>query len=614
MKEPINLLTMEHISKGFTDRILFDDVSLGINENDRIGVIGINGTGKSTLLKMIAGLISPDSGTITKGKSLKIAYLPQSPVFDPTMTILENVIHGQEAESEYHNLAGEARAMLTSLGITNPDGQADKLSGGQKKRAALVRTLLAPSGLLVLDEPTNHLDSAMTEWLENYLNRYRGAFLMVTHDRYFLDRVTNRIVEIDKGHLYSYTANYSRFLELKAEREEMALATERKAKSLYRMELEWMQRGARARSTKQKAHIGRFEALRDREKIEVDGQVEINSVSSRLGKKTIILEHISKGFHGQTLIFDFSYILLSTDRIGIIGPNGCGKSTLLKLITGVYPPDSGTVECGTTVKIGYFSQENEAMDETMRVIDYIRDTAEYIRTADGMITASQICEKFLFTGAMQYSVIAKLSGGEKRRLYLLKVLMEAPNILVLDEPTNDLDIQTLTILEDYLKTFPGIILAVSHDRYFLDKIAARIFAFEGNGIIRQYEGNYSDYKQVCELSLENSDQGSQKSKRTQNENNQNNTKAEWKTPRTTLRFTYKEQKEYETIDSEIAVLEEKLSSVEKEIEENAANYSRLFELTSKKEEIQTALDEKMERWVYLNDLAEKIDAQKKEKL
>lgn len=614
MKEPINLLTMEHISKGFTDRILFDDVSLGINENDRIGVIGINGTGKSTLLKMIAGLISPDSGTITKGKSLKIAYLPQSPVFDPTMTILENVIHGQEAESEYHNLAGEARAMLTSLGITNPDGQADKLSGGQKKRAALVRTLLAPSGLLVLDEPTNHLDSAMTEWLENYLNRYRGAFLIVTHDRYFLDRVTNRIVEIDKGHLYSYTANYSRFLELKAEREEMALATERKAKSLYRMELEWMQRGARARSTKQKAHIGRFEALRDREKIEVDGQVEINSVSSRLGKKTIILEHISKGFHGQTLIFDFSYILLSTDRIGIIGPNGCGKSTLLKLITGVYPPDSGTVECGTTVKIGYFSQENEAMDETMRVIDYIRDTAEYIRTADGMITASQICEKFLFTGAMQYSVIAKLSGGEKRRLYLLKVLMEAPNILVLDEPTNDLDIQTLTILEDYLKTFPGIILAVSHDRYFLDKIAARIFAFEGNGIIRQYEGNYSDYKQACELSLENSDQGSQKSKRTQNENNQNNTKAEWKTPRTTLRFTYKEQKEYETIDSEIAVLEEKLSSVEKEIEENAANYSRLFELTSKKEEIQTALDEKMERWVYLNDLAEKIDAQKKEKL
>ena len=614
MKEPINLLTMEHISKGFTDRILFDDVSLGINENDRIGVIGINGTGKSTLLKMIAGLISPDSGTITKGKSLKIAYLPQSPVFDPTMTILENVIHGQEAESEYHNLAGEARAMLTSLGITNPDGQADKLSGGQKKRAALVRTLLAPSGLLVLDEPTNHLDSAMTEWLENYLNRYRGAFLMVTHDRYFLDRVTNRIVEIDKGHLYSYTANYSRFLELKAEREEMALATERKAKSLYRMELEWMQRGARARSTKQKAHIGRFEALRDREKIEVDGQVEINSVSSRLGKKTIILDHISKGFHGQTLIFDFSYILLSTDRIGIIGPNGCGKSTLLKLITGVYPPDSGTVECGTTVKIGYFSQENEAMDETMRVIDYIRDTAEYIRTADGMITASQICEKFLFTGAMQYSVIAKLSGGEKRRLYLLKVLMEAPNILVLDEPTNDLDIQTLTILEDYLKTFPGIILAVSHDRYFLDKIAARIFAFEGNGIIRQYEGNYSDYKQAYELSLENSDQGSQKSKRTQNENKQNNTKTEWKTPSTTLRFTYKEQKEYKTIDSEIAVLEEKLSSVEKEIEENAANYSRLFELTSKKEEIQTALDEKMERWVYLNDLAEKIDAQKKEKL
>lgn len=614
MKEPINLLTMEHINKGFTDRILFDDVSLGINENDRIGVIGINGTGKSTLLKMIAGLIPPDSGTITKGKSLKIAYLPQSPVFDPAMTILENVIHEQKAESEYHNLAGEARAMLTSLGISNPDGQANNLSGGQKKRAALVRTLLAPSGLLVLDEPTNHLDSAMTEWLENYLNRYKGAFLMVTHDRYFLDRVTNRIVEIDKGHLYSYIVNYSRFLELKAEREEMALATERKAKSLYRMELEWMQRGARARSTKQKAHIGRFEALRDREKIEVDGQVEINSVSSRLGKKTIILDHISKGFHGQTLISDFSYILLSTDRIGIIGPNGCGKSTLLKLITGVYPPDSGTVECGTTVKIGYFSQENEAMDETMRVIDYIRDTAEYIRTTDGMITASQICEKFLFTGAMQYSVIAKLSGGEKRRLYLLKVLMEAPNILVLDEPTNDLDIQTLTILEDYLKTFSGILLAVSHDRYFLDKIASRIFAFEGNGTIRQYEGNYSDYKQIYELSLENNGQSSQKNKQAQNENNQNNAKSDWKTPRTTLRFTYKEQKEYETIDNEIAALEENLSSLEKEIGENVSNYSRLSELTAKKEELQTALDEKMERWVYLNDLAEKIEAQKKEKL
>ena len=602
----MNLLTMEHISKSFTDRILLDNISLGINEGERIGVIGVNGTGKSTLLKIIAGLEDTDSGTVTKTRELRISYLPQTPVFDETITILENIISGLTADEEYSHIAGEARAMLTKLGIANPDRTAEFLSGGQKKRAALVRTLLLPANLLVLDEPTNHLDASMTEWLEDYLKSFAGAFIMITHDRYFLDRVTNRILEIDRGKLYSYTANYSRFLELKAEREEMAMATERKAKSLFRTELEWMMRGARARSTKQKAHIGRFEALRDREKIEADTQIEINALSSRLGKKKIVLEEIKKNYNEKTYIDNFSYILLSTDRIGIIGPNGCGKSTLLKILTGVIPPDSGRVESGETIRIGYFSQENEAMDESLRVIDYIRETADLIRTADGTLTASQLCEKFLFTGTLQHSVIAKLSGGEKRRLYLLKILMEAPNLLVLDEPTNDLDIKTLTILEDYLKGFPGIIVAVSHDRYFLDKIATRIFAFEGNGKIRQYEGNFSDYKESVRRAEEET-LSTEKSPKPQVPPPAKNS---WRAPNTTLKFSFKEQKEYETIDDEIAALEEKISNLDTQIEENASNYSRLTELSEQKQAAESALEEKMERWMYLNDLAEKIQAQK----
>ncbi len=602
----MNLLTMEHISKSFTDRILLDNISLGINEGERIGVIGVNGTGKSTLLKIIAGLEDTDSGTVTKTRELRISYLPQTPVFDETITILENIISGLTADEEYRNIAGEARAMLTKLGIANPDRTAEFLSGGQKKRAALVRTLLLPANLLVLDEPTNHLDASMTEWLEDYLKSFAGAFIMITHDRYFLDRVTNRILEIDRGKLYSYTANYSRFLELKAEREEMAMATERKAKSLFRTELEWMMRGARARSTKQKAHIGRFEALRDREKIEADTQIEINALSSRLGKKTIVLEEIKKNYNGKTYIDNFSYILLSTDRIGIIGPNGCGKSTLLKILTGVIPPDSGRVESGETIRIGYFSQENEAMDESLRVIDYIRETADLIRTADGTLTASQLCEKFLFTGTLQHSVIAKLSGGEKRRLYLLKILMEAPNLLVLDEPTNDLDIKTLTILEDYLKGFPGIIVAVSHDRYFLDKIATRIFAFEGNGKIRQYEGNFSDYKE----SVRRAEEETLSAEKSQKPQVPPPAKNSWRAPNTTLKFSFKEQKEYETIDDEIAALEEKISNLDTQIEENASNYSCLTELSEQKQAAESALEEKMERWMYLNDLAEKIQAQK----
>ena len=604
----MNLLTVENMSKSYTDRLLFDNVSFGINEGDKIGVIGINGTGKSTLLKIIAGLEEPDDGTVTRGKKVRTGYLAQSPEFDEKLSILQNVVLNQKAEEEYRNLEGEAAAMLTKLGITDVNDLTNILSGGQKKRVALVRTLLTPAEILVLDEPTNHLDNEMAEWLEDYLVKYRGAFIMITHDRYFLDKVTNKIIELDKGKIYSYTANYSKFLELKAEREDMALATERKAKSLFRMELEWIQRGARARSTKQKAHIQRFEELRDRKVIETDGKVEINALSARLGKKTIELNHIEKAFGNRKLIQDFTYILLPGDRIGIIGPNGCGKSTLLNILTGMLQPDFGTVETGTTIKLGYFSQENEYMDESLKVIDYIRDTAEYIQTSEGTTTASQMCEKFLFTGAMQYSLIAKLSGGEKRRLYLLKVLMEAPNILVLDEPTNDLDIQTLTILEDYLDTFPGIVVTVSHDRYFLDKIATRIFSFE-NGIIRQYEGNFSDYKEARALRDEDIENTSATASKLTEEQKQASM-ATWKQKSTKLKFTYQEQKEYDTIDKDIAALEEKLAETEAAITEASTNYSKLNELMLQKETLEKALEEKMERWVYLNDLAEQIEAAK----
>ena len=591
----MNLFTMECVSKSYTDKLLLDKVSFGIQEGDRIGVLGINGTGKSTLLKLIAGLEEPDEGTITMGRNIEIAYLPQTPVFDTNLSILENVIAGKKAKEAYRNIEGEARAMLVKLGIADVEARPDHLSGGQRKRAALVSTLLTPADIIVLDEPTNHLDSQMAEWLEEYLRKYQGAFVMVTHDRYFLDKVTNRILEIDKGKLYSYEANYSRYIELKVQREEMELATERKNKSLYRMELEWMMRGARARSTKQKAHIQRFEALRDREKLAADEQVEISSVYSRLGRTTVELEHLSKSYGDRRLIRDFSYILLPGDRIGIVGRNGCGKSTLLKIMTGVLKPDSGTVVIGQTVKLGYFSQENEAMDESQRVIDYVREVADYIKTVDGMVTASQRLERFLFSGSIQYSLIKKLSGGEKRRLYLLRVLMEAPNILILDEPTNDLDIATLTILEDYLQSFEGIVVTVSHDRYFLNKLVNRIFAFEGDGEIHQYEGNYSDYIEKAGTLEE--EKGKEKPKQ------------EWKQRNTEkLRFSYQEKKEYETIDEEIARLEEKITKLEQEMEQSATSYGKLSELTKEKEEAEVLLEERMERWVYLNDLAEKIVA------
>ncbi|MCR4802028.1 MAG: ABC-F family ATP-binding cassette domain-containing protein [Lachnospiraceae bacterium] len=600
----MNLLTAEKISKNFTDKVVLNQVSLGINENDKVGVIGVNGTGKSTLLKVLAGKEEPDEGRIVKGNDVRVEYLAQTPEFDDRYTLLDNVIRTHEHASAGWNVEGEAKAMLGKLGIMEWDKKPSQYSGGQRKRAALVRTLLTPADILILDEPTNHLDNAMAEWLEEYLNNFRGAFIMITHDRYFLDKVTNKIVEIDKGKLYTYETNYTGFLALKLEREEMEQATERKKSALYRKDLAWMMRGARARSTKQKAHIQRFEELRDREKIVEDVQVDITALASRLGKKTIELSNICKAYGDKKLLEDFTYIFLKTDRIGIVGNNGAGKSTLLKIINGLEPMDSGNIEIGPTVKIGYFAQECEAMDPKQKVIDYIKEVAEYIETPDGSASASQMLERFLFTGAMQYSLIEKLSGGERRRLYLLRILMEAPNVLILDEPTNDLDIQTLRILEDYLDTFPGIVITVSHDRYFLDRVVRRIFAFEGNGVVKQYEGGFTDYWQKVEASSETVEKASKEN------DGEKKSKKDYKSHEKKIKFTYAEQKEFETIDEDIEKLEEKLEQFDKEIAANAKDFVKLQELTKNKEETQRLLDEKMERWVYLNDLAEQIEAAK----
>ena len=602
----MNLLTAEKISKSFTDRKVLNQVSFGINENDKIGVIGVNGTGKSTLLKILAGKESVDEGRVIKGNDVRVEYLAQTPEFDDAYSVLENVIGSHQHASDGWNVEGEAKAMLGKLGITDWDLQPSKLSGGQRKRAALVRTLLTPADLLILDEPTNHLDNTMADWLENYLQSFRGSFIMITHDRYFLDKVTNKIVEIDKGKLYTYETNYSGFLQLKMEREEMEQATERKKKSLYRQDLAWIMRGARARSTKQKAHIQRFEELRDREKIEETEQIEIKSFASRLGKKTIELSNISKAYGKKKIIENFTYIFLKKDRIGIVGNNGAGKSTLLKMINGVESIDSGSIEIGSTVKIGYFAQECESMSPNQRVIDYVKEVAEYIETPDGKASASQMLERFLFSGAMQYSAIEKLSGGERRRLYLLKILMEAPNVLILDEPTNDLDIQTLRILEDYLDDFPGIVITVSHDRYFLDRVVRRIFAFEGNGVVKQYEGGYTDYwnKLECEKAETSLKGGASEPKE------EKKSKKEYKNRQKKLKFTYAEQREFETIDEDIAKLEEKIEQAEKQMSEHAKDFVKLQELMQEKEDLQSQLDEKMDRWVYLNDLAEQIEAAK----
>lgn len=614
----MNLLVAEGICKGYGSTELFSDISLGINEGDKCGLIGINGTGKSTLLRIIAGVEEPDKGTVITRNGLKIAYLPQTPEYDDSLTLLENVIAGKQHEDDYRNLAGEARADLLKLGIPDADVVPSTLSGGQRKRAALVRTLLIDSDLLVLDEPTNHLDAEMTEWLEDTLKAYRGAFICITHDRYFLDEVTNKIYELDKGSLYSYVANYSRFVELKAEREDMMVATERKAATLFKQELAWMLRGARARSTKQKAHIERFKALRDRNLPVFDEQVSISSAYSRMGRKTLEAQHLRKCFGDKCVVADFNYIFLQGERIGIIGPNGCGKSTLLKMLTGRLEPDSGKVEAGVTIKFGYFAQECEFTDIDERVIDYVRDSAEVIHTKEGAVTASRMCERFLFNADKQYAPIGKLSGGEKRRLYLLKILMESPNILILDEPTNDLDITTLTILEDYLQSFEGIVIAVSHDRYFLDKLVNRLFVFRGNGVIEQVEGNYTDFR---EKEMERSESGSANyagnSDRTKmngqsklNKEQENPSGKSWKgdLPQK-LKMTYKEQKEFETIDDDIAALEERIDALDRDIQASASSYSRLSELMEQKGLAESELEQKMERWVYLNDLAEKIAAQ-----
>ena len=599
----MNIINIEHISKVFGEKQVFDDISCGIHQGDKIGIIGINGTGKTTLLKIIAGLEEPDQGQVIFQKGLRVTYLPQSPKFPEHATVLSYVADG--ADGADWGRESEAKNALNRLGITDHHEEIDHLSGGQKKRVALARTLVNPADVLILDEPTNHIDNEMAVWLEEYLNQWKGAIIMVTHDRYFLDRVTNKILEIDHGKLYSYTANYSQFLELKAQREEMELASERKRQSVLRMELEWAKRGCRARTTKQRARLERLEALKNGKTPVRGAEVEMDSVETRMGKKTIELHHISKSYGQKKLIDDFEYIVLKNQRLGIIGPNGCGKSTLMKIITGKEEPDQGTVEIGDTVKIGYFAQEVTEMDENQRVIDYIKDVAEYVPTKDGRITASQMLERFLFTPAMQYTPIGKLSGGERRRLYLLKVLMDAPNVLILDEPTNDLDIPTLTILEDYLDSFLGIVITVSHDRYFLDNIADRIFAFEAGGKLVQYEGGYTDYLEAKERKngtvVRESEESAKKKADRKN----------WKKDAPEkLKFTYKEQKEYETIDDEIASLEQKIEELDEQMMQYATNSAKLSEITEQKEAAEATLEEKMERWVYLNDLAERIENQK----
>ena len=493
----MSLITIEHLTKSYTERLLFDDTAFSINEGEKVGLIGINGTGKSTLLKIVAGLEEPDDGSVVRRRNLYVRYLPQIPVFTAGDTVLDAIVRDNQDEPHFSSreeIEASAKNILTRLGIYDFDEKVEHLSGGQRKRVALTSVLLSTADLLILDEPTNHLDSEMADWLEEYLKKFRGALLMITHDRYFLDSVTNRIVELDKGKLYSYQTNYEGFVKLKAERIDMAVASERKRQTILRTELAWMQRGARARSTKQKAHIQRYEALRDMDAPEFDKEVEMESISSRLGRTTVEVKDLCKAYGNKVLLKDFTYIFLKNDRVGIIGPNGSGKSTLMKMIAGWVQPDSGTIEIGQTVKIGYFSQENEAMDENLKVIDYIRNVAEYVQTKDGSISASQMLERFLFPGSVQYTTISRLSGGEKRRLYLLRILMDAPNVLLLDEPTNDLDIRTLTILEDYLDNFQGIVITVSHDRYFLDRMVRRIFAFEGDGNVVQYEGGFTDYQ------------------------------------------------------------------------------------------------------------------------
>ena len=652
----MNILSAEGISKSYSEKKLFNDIWLGIGEGDKIGLIGINGTGKSTLLKVIAGTETPDTGRIIKANNASIGYLEQNPYFEAGSTVLQQVFTGHSPvmsllqEYEYTlkkcqerpgdkqleeklpqllqkmdalnawTVESEAKNILTRLGIDDFDADVAVLSGGQRKRVAMAGALINPTDLLILDEPTNHIDNDSVDWLEKYLNTRKGALLMVTHDRYFLERVANRIIELDNGKLYSYLANYSKFLEMKAEREELEQASERKRQSLLRSELEWIRRGAQARSTKQKARIERFEKLQETEGPKQEENIEIQVGASRLGRKIIELENIEKAYEDKLLIKDFSYILLRDDRIGVVGPNGMGKSTLLRIISGDIKPDMGSVEIGETVKIGFFTQESAEMDLNLRVIEYIRQIAEHIETKKGSLSASQMLERFLFPPSVQWTPISKLSGGEKRRLYLLSILMGAPNILLLDEPTNDLDIHTLTILENYLDEFPGAVITVSHDRYFLDRVAERIFAFEGNGYINKYAGNYSDYKKasIVEAGAKQQQQSSKKTGKTedrkaaetaegQDDASKRDSRGQKERP---LKFTFKEQKEYEEIDGRIAEKESELEKIKIEIDQASSDFTLLQELLNKQQKLEQELDYLMERWTYLYELAEKIEKSK----
>ena len=603
----MNIINIEHISKIFGEKVIFEDASFGIQQGDKIGIVGINGTGKSTLLRMIAGEEEPDEGQIIRQNGLKIAYLPQNPHFPKGATVSSYALNGNGDKDWL------VQSNMTKLGIEVSEQEVENLSGGQRRKLALAKVLAGDFDVLLLDEPTNHLDEGMINWLEEYLKGYKGVLVMVTHDRYFLDKVSNRILEISRGNMYGYDANYSRFLELKAEREEMELASERKRQSILRMELEWAKRGCRARSTKQRARLDRLEDLKQGKAPVSDAVVEMDSVETRMGKKTIELYEVTKKYGDQMLLKDFTYTVLRNQRLGIVGPNGCGKSTLLKIMAGLEQPDEGRVEVGETIKIGYLAQEELPIkDSNQRVIDYVKEIGEYVQTRDGRISASQMLERFLFTPDMQYTPISKLSGGEKRRLYLLSVLVSGANVLILDEPSNNVDIPTLTVLEDFLNTFVGIVITVSHDRYFLDNVVDRIFEFDGNGNLMQYEGGYTDYLEAKERRFGGSTEETAKaapSKASADEpaKPKNN---DWKQNRPTrLKFTFKEQREYETIDDDIAALEEKIASLDDQMLKNATNSAKLAELMAEKEKTEAALEEKTERWVYLTDLAEQIEAQ-----
>lgn len=613
----MSVINVEHISKLYGDKMVLDDLSCSVDEGDKIGIIGINGTGKSTLLRIIAGEEEADEGKIIFSNGLTIGWMGQNPEFDEDSSILKYVCEGKKIEEDY-GYESDAKAMLTVLELENFDEKIKNLSGGQKKRAALCKVLLQKPDILILDEPTNHLDNKMSDWLENYLRGFRGVLLMVTHDRYFLDKVTNHIWEIDGGKVYYYDENYSGYLERKAEREERELASERKRQSILRNEVKWVMRGARARSTKQKARLERFEQLKAMDSPKTSKQVEMGSVGTRLGKKTIELYDISKAYGDKVLFEHFSYIFKRFERIGFVGHNGCGKSTLMKILADLEQADSGIIEWGETIKIGYFAQECEVMDERQRVIDYIKDAAEYVRTSEGLVSASKMLERFLFSSDMQYTPIAKISGGERRRLYLLKVLMQSPNVLILDEPTNDLDIATLRVLEDFLDEFAGIVITVSHDRYFLDRTVDRIAAFE-NGSIVIYEGDYTEYQEksgrIEADSIESVDSGSGLHIKKSNEKKKEG-REKWlasKNKEKQLKFSYKEQKEFETIDEDIEKLEEKIAELEEQISKCATDFIKLNEFMQEKEKTEAELSDKMERWVYLNDLAEQIEAQKREK-